>query len=355
VAGRLRQSKPGKPGIVRRRAGRGFFYLDPSGARVTDPTTLLRIKDLAIPPAWKDVWICPWPNGHIQAMGTDDAGRRQYIYHPVWREKQDREKFARSLQFGARLPRIRRAIARHLLDDDVRLRSLAAAVRLMDKASLRTGADEYAEEYGSYGVTTLQRRHLLIRGTVVELEFTGKSGKPWKRAIKDPALARFLSSLPEGPPDSLLLGSPEPSDPMQGGLEAGGAEPGGPKPGEAVPDVPEPGSPPLGNSSRGITAAALNDYVGRIAGGAFTGKDFRTWQGTAIAARALAKLAASGITGPKAVVRAMEEVSDALNNTPAIARASYVDPRVLRLFEMGRTASLRGSIDTAAVKLLSNS
>ncbi|MBT2515397.1 DNA topoisomerase IB [Arthrobacter sp. ISL-30] len=316
MAGRLRQSKTGKPGIARRRAGRGFFYLDETGARITDPATLARIKDLAIPPAWKDVWICPWPNGHIQALGTDDAGRRQYLYHPIWREKQDKEKFARSLEFGYRLPRVRRAVARHLLDDDPRLRSLAAAVRLMDKASLRTGADEYAEEYGSYGVTTLEKRHVRVQGTTVELEFTGKSGKPWERRIKDAALARFLTSLPDGPPESLLLGSAE------------------------------------SGVNHGITATALNEYVGRIAGGAFTGKDFRTWQGTAIAARALAKLAAAGFTGPKAVVQAMEEVAERLNNTPAIARASYVDPRVLTLFEMGRTATLRGSIDTAAVKLL---
>lgn len=320
MAVRLRQSKPGKPGIARRRAGRGFFYLDEYGNRVTDPEVLDRIRQLAIPPAWTNVWICPWPNGHIQALGTDDAGRRQYIYHPVWREKQDKEKFARSLEFGTRLPRIRRAVARHLLDDDPGIRSLAAAVRLMDKAAIRTGADEYAEDNGSYGVTTLQRRHVRINGTTVELEFMGKSGKPWERDIKDPALARFLASLPEGPPDSLLLGSV--------GQDA---------------------------ARGGVTAAALNQYVGRIAGGAFTGKDFRTWQGTAMAARSLAKLAASGATGPKAVVRAMEEVADTLNNTPAIARASYVDPKVLKLFEMGRTASLNGSMDAAAVRLLRDS
>lgn len=320
MAGRLRQSKPGKPGIARRRAGRGFFYLDADGIRITDPETLARIKGLVIPPAWTDVWICPWPNGHIQVLGTDDAGRRQYLYHPLWRDKQDKEKFLRALDFGARLPRIRRAVARHLIaDDDPRLRCLAAAVRLIDRASLRTGAEEYAEANGSFGVTTLQRQHVQVRGNSVDLEFPGKSGKPWSRTVKDPALARFLSSLPAGDPESVLLNCP---------------------------DAPEGPS--------GISAVALNAYIARISGGAFTGKDFRTWQGTAAAARALAELAAHGAAGQKAVTQAMEQVAEFLNNTPAIASSSYVDPRVVQLFLKGRIASLNGSMDSAAVRLLKN-
>jgi DNA topoisomerase I len=317
MAGRLRRSKTNKPGIARRRTGRGFTYTDPGGRRVTDAATLDRIKSLAIPPAWARVWICPWPNGHIQAMGTDTAGRRQYMYHPAWREVQDHRKFDRALEFGARLPKIRSAVSRHLgQQEDPQLRALAAAVRLLDVACLRTGAEEYAADNGSYGATTLQRRHVITDGDSVTLDFPGKSGKHWTRTIEDEALTEFFLSLPRRGATRPLLGYPKD-----------------------------------GNWT-GISGAALNSYLSSIAGEGFTAKDFRTWQGTATAARALAKLAAEGHTSKKAVAEAMKEVAEVLNNTPTIARASYVDPRVIALFEAGKTASLKGSPDAAAVRLL---
>lgn len=301
---RLRTVSCSQPGWTRRRAGKGFVYLDQHGDRISDPELLRRIRELVIPPAWTDVWICPATNGHLQAVGTDDAGRRQYLYHPQWREKRDRMKFDRVLQAAQHLPRGRRHVRRDLAREGMPLqRADAVAVRLLDLGAFRIGNDVYADENESYGLTTLLREHVSRRNGAMVFQFPGKSGKEHLVEIDDASVVEPLEIMRRrrGGSDRLL----------------------------AYRD---------GRRWYDLDSTAVNGYLAEVFDD-LTAKDFRTWHATVLAAAALAD------TGPKeaktarkrAVRVAMGEVADYLGNTPAIARASYVDPRVLDLYEGGVT------------------
>lgn len=296
---RLKRSNPAGPGILRRRSGQGFSYRTAEGNRVT-AADRGRIKELAIPPAWREVWICPFANGHIQATGIDDAGRLQYIYHPAWREKQDAEKFRRAARLGAAMPRVRRTAARHLRESpSARTRVLAAAVRLMDRGALRIGDESYRKQNGSHGLTTLRCSHATVNGPSVLLCFPGKSGQLWESTVTDPVLARFLAPLAERPGDEPLLAFPE------------------------------------DGSWTPVDAGMLNGYLQQLAGDGFTAKDLRTWKGTLAAALCLARSDA-GRLPKEAVARAFDEAASLLGNTPSVARDAYVDPRIVEAFTAGK-------------------
>ncbi|MEX5302953.1 DNA topoisomerase IB [Kocuria sabuli] len=303
---RLRRSNCHRPGITRRGYGKGFSYRHADGTKVEASEELERIRGLAIPPAWKDVWISPQPNGHIQATGVDDAGRRQYIYHPRWRELKDREKFDRVLDFGDTLPRARPAVTRLLrAEGATEDKAYAAAFRLMDSAALRIGNEEYAQSNGSYGVTTLLVQHVRVDGEDVHLDFPGKSGHQWSVTLRDADLVAAIAPM----------------------LERGADEPA-----LAYQDEDGQWTP--------TTSARLNEFVRVRCGADFTAKDFRTWQGTVSAALALAARADTRPTQSarkRAVSAAVREVAEHLGNTPTVARSSYVDPRVIDRFHHGET------------------
>lgn len=317
----LVQVQPGDGGFARRRAGRGFTYVGANGRRITAPDTLERIRALAIPPAWAQVWIAAEENAQIQATGVDDAGRTQYLYHPLWRELRDEEKFVRSIAFAQSLPALRRAVTRDLAQrDDGRRRALAVAVRLMDRAGLRVGGAEYAEENGSFGAATLQRRHVSVDGDHVRLVFNGKSGNEWDVTLTDTRVAEFFEGVPRRPRTGPAI-----CHPVQNGRR---------------------------REWKGISGAEINAYLAHHAGPGFTAKDFRTWQGTVAAARALARSARAGDTSPSAVRAAIETAAVWLHNTPAVARGSYVNPRVVALFEKGRAVNSPRASDNAVLDLL---
>jgi DNA topoisomerase IB len=302
---RLRRADCSSAGITRRRRGRGFEYRDASGARVDDPDVLERIAALAIPPAWTDVWICADPNGHLQALGTDAAGRRQYRYHDLWRARRDRQKFERMVEFARVLPRIRRAAARDLEREGMpRERVLACAVRLLDRGFFRIGGEEYAGENGSYGLATLERRHVTLGADgVLVFDYVSKAGKRRQQGIVDPDVHEVVAALKRrrGGGDSLLA---------------------------------------YRNGRWGdIRAGDVNEYLRELAGDDFTAKDFRTWHATVLAAVALAvSTAAKSPTARKrAISRAVAEVAGYLGNTPAVCRASYIDPRVFDRYRAGTT------------------
>lgn len=302
----LQRSDPYGPGIRRQRCGRGFRYLA-GGEPVRDPETLARIKALVIPPAWEDVWICAQPGGHIQAVGTDSAGRRQYRYHDLWREQRDRAKHDRMLEFGEALPRLRETVSRHLAGRGLhRERVMAAAVRLIDLGFFRPGGEEYAAENGTFGIATIRREHVTCRrnGELV-FEYLAKGAKHREQAVVDADVQAVVVSLKR----------------RKGGEEGLFAY----------------------RSGRGwhdVTAAGINAYLGEITGGEFTAKDFRTWHATVLAAVGLAvsEHATDSETARKrAIARTVAEVAGYLGNTPAVARASYIDPRVIQLYESGIT------------------
>ena len=302
---RTRRSSPDQPGWTRRRAGKGFVYFDELGARLCDEDCQ-RVKDLVIPPAWQEVWICRWPNGHLQAVGTDDAGRRQYLYHPDWRAKRDDEKFTRVLDFGRALSRARERVLTDLGTEGMTLvRASATAVRLLDLGYFRIGNDVYAEENGSFGLTTLERRHVRRSGDRLVFEFTGKSGVEHEITIDDPPTVEALESMRRrrGGGDRLL----------------------------AFKD---------GRRWLPLDSTRVNDYVREATGIEATAKDFRTWHATVLAAAALAQTEEPGTSKAsrkRAAATAMKEVSEYLGNTPALARSAYVDPRVVEAYEEGET------------------
>ena len=304
VAGLIR-SELSSPGIRRRRCGRGFRYLAPDGTPLSDPSTLARIKALVIPPAWEDVWICPQPGGHIQAVGTDSAGRRQYRYHDLWREQRDREKHDRVLEFGAALPHVRTVVEHHLDGPGLsRDRVLAAAIRLIDLGFFRPGGEEYAAENGTFGLATIRREHVTCTRGQLVFEYTGKSAKHREQAVADEHVCAVVQSLKRRRSGDELL-----------------AYRSGPR-------------------WHNVTAADINDYLREVSGGDFTAKDFRTWHATVLAAVGLAvseAAAESESARKRAVARVVREVADYLGNTPAVARASYIDPRVIGLYEKGVT------------------
>jgi DNA topoisomerase I len=302
---RLRRVSANVPGWTRRRHGRGFVYLDENDGRLP-ADAVARCKALVIPPAWQDVWICPYENGHLQAVGTDDAGRRQYLYHPDWRVKRDRAKHDRVLEVGRRLPRARATVRRYLGEEGMsRRRALATAFRLLDLGPFRIGGEAYADENGSYGLATIEKRHVRISGDSIVFTYKAKSGQEHHVTVTDKpardAVATLLRRRGGGP--QLL----------------------------AYRD---------GRRWRDVTSRDINDFVKEVVGGEVSAKDFRTWHGTVLAAVALADRAddAGASTRRKKAVRAaMVEVAEYLGNTPTVARGSYVDPRVIDAFEGGAT------------------
>ncbi len=302
---RLRTVYPSTKGGTRRRAGKGWTFYDHHGERITDTDEVGRLKSLAIPPAWQEVWICPWPNGHIQAVGTDAAGRRQYLYHPDWRAKRDKMKFDRVLRAAERLPAARRAIKRDLGLEGMPLeRADAVAVRLLDLGYFRIGSDVYADTNGSFGLTTLEKRHVRRKGDVLHFTFVGKSGIEHSIEIDDPDVLGALDSLRRrrGGTERLLAYQVE-------------------------------------KVWKDLDGAAVNSYLGTLLED-LTAKDFRTWHATVIAAASLAASDEPGDTKrsrQRAIKAAVLEVSDYLGNTPTIAKNSYIDPRVIDLYENGTT------------------
>lgn len=321
---RLRRVDCSAPGLRRRRAGKGFVYVDMDGERVTDPETLARIEALVIPPAWNDVWICPLPNGHIQATGVDAAGRRQYRYHDVWRLQRDREKFDHMLEFARALPRLRKRIAKDLKQDGLtRDRVLACATRLLDLGFFRIGTEGYAEQNQTYGLATIRTDHVRIKGEVVEFDYVAKSGKQRLQSIVDPDVldvVRVLKRRRSGGRELLAY------------RNADGAW-------------------------CDVRSADINAYIKEATGGDYSAKDFRTWAATVLCAVALAvsKEAASTSAKKRAVARAFQEVAHYLGNTPAVCRSSYVDPRVVDRYVAGVTighAALERDVERAVLDLL---
>jgi len=313
---RLRRTSPDQPGWSRRRAGKGFVYLDERGRRLSEEDAQ-RARDLVIPPAWRDVWITPYPNGHLQAVGTDDAGRRQYLYHPQWRERRDAEKFDRMLLFGKALAKARERVLVDLGLDGMPLeRACAAAVRLLDLGYFRIGNDVYAADNGSFGLTTLERRHVRRFQDALVFKFVGKSGVEHVIEIDDETVVAAIE----------VMRRRRSNDPSLLAYKNG-------------PDW------------RSILPELVNDYIRASTGLEATAKDFRTWHATVLAAAALAETAEPGSTNAsrkRAVASAMKEVASFLGNTPALARSSYVDPRVVDSYERGRTirSATRRSYDT---------
>ena len=282
------------------------MYLDPSGARITDPEVLDRSRALVIPPAWTDVWICVDPRGHIQATGVDARGRRQYRYHDVWRERRDREKFDHMLEFARALPELRRDAREHLQDDGLtRPRVLACAVRLLDLGFFRIGTEGYAEENQTYGLATMHKRHVkLDPPSTVHFDYTAKGSKRRLQSVVDPEVYAVVEALKRrrgGKPELLAWSRKR----------------------EWV----------------DVRSADINLYIKEVTGGDFSAKDFRTWNATVLAAVALA--VSTGATSPtarkRAVARAMKEVAHYLGNTPAVCRSSYVDPRIVDHYFGGAT------------------
>jgi DNA topoisomerase I len=303
---RLRTADCSGPGITRRRRGRGFEYLDDEGRRIDDEEVLARIRELVVPPAWEQVWICPYPHGHIQATGIDAAGRKQYRYHDHWRARRDQQKFDEMLEFAEALPGLRARVIDLLGTDGMgRERILAAAVRLLDRGFFRIGSEDYAERNESYGLATLRKAHVAIAGERMTFDYPSKSGKQRVQSLTDPDLLPVVAALRRrrGGGEELLA------------YKAAGRW-------------------------RDVRSADINEFLKEITGGDFSAKDFRTWNATVLAAVALAVSSpvASTRTGRKrAMVRAVREVADYLGNTPAVARASYIDPRLFDRYRDGIT------------------
>jgi DNA topoisomerase-1 len=297
------------PGITRRRSGSGFSYRDPDGKLVRDEATLARIKSLAIPPAWEDVWICPDEDGHLQATGRDARGRKQHRYHPRFREVRDAAKFERLSEFAKALPALRARI-----DEDMgrrglpREKVLATIAHLLDTTLIRVGNDEYAKANKSYGLTTLREQHAKVQGDTLRFVFTGKSGKSWKLTVKDRRVAKVVKAAQELPGQRLFQ------------------------------YVGEDGSPQC------VTSTDVNAYLREISGAEITAKDFRTWGGTVLAAAELKRLKGFDTqTLAKANVKAaIETVSMSLGNTPTICRKCYVHPALLETYLSGEFKLGRG-------------
>jgi DNA topoisomerase IB len=305
----------GEPGIQRERRERGFVYIDTDGLPAEDESTLERIRALSIPPAWTDVWISTAPNSHLQATGVDTKGRRQYLYHPAWRQRRDQEKFDDMLSFAERLPALRRTVAARLEEGDGvdRERALALALRLLDVGLFRVGWDRYARDNGHVGLTTLRRDQLSLRGSAAVFDFVGKAGKRRRMTVEDPESLRVLRSLRRrrGEPAELIAYR-----------------------------APQ--------GWRRIHASDVNNGLRCWAEGPYSAKEFRTWAATVLAAVALAHEHGEGKHGTRAVSRAVREVSHALGNTPTVARQSYIDPRVIDSFERGDVIDLPPDLEEAA-------
>jgi DNA topoisomerase I len=295
-AAKLRYVSDRSPGITRVRTPTGFGYRHPDGSKVTDEETLTRIRKLAIPPAYENVWICPLPNGHLQAVGRDARGRKQYRYHPRWREVRDEGKYGKMLLFGKLLPKIRARVEHDLsLRGLPREKVLAAVVRLLETTLMRVGNEEYAKANNSFGLTTLRNRHVKVQGgSRIMLDFRGKRGNEYHIDLRSKRLAKIVRRCQELPGQELFQ------------------------------YLDEDGTP------RPVGSEEVNDYLREITGEDITAKDFRTWAGTNLAALALCELEAfdSSTMAKKNVVQAVEAVSGMLGNTPAICRKCYIHPAI---------------------------
>ena len=292
----LRYVSDERPGITRRRSGTGFAYRMPDGSPVRDKAALERIRSLAIPPAYRDVWICPHANGHIQATGRDDKGRKQYRYHTRWREVRDAAKFEHIMEFAAALPDIRARVDADMKKPGMpREKVLATVVHLLETTLIRVGNDDYAKQNGSFGLTTLRNRHVEVDGSALRFSFKGKSGKNWRLGVKDRRVARIVRQCQELPGQELFQY-----------LDADG-------------------------QPRDVTSDDVNEYLREIAGAEVTAKDFRTWAGTVLAALALQECErfSTQAAAKRNIRAAIESVSARLGNTPTICRKCYVHPEIL--------------------------
>jgi DNA topoisomerase I len=298
----LRYIADSRPGIRRRKSGIGFFYVDSDGSRVSETNALKRIRALAIPPAWQDVWICPFPDGHLQATGRDARGRKQYLYHPRFREIRDSTKYQHVIAFADTLPAIRAKVREHMaLPGLPREKVVATVVYLLDKTLIRVGNDDYAKQNKSYGLTTLKNRHVEVDGSEVRFHFVGKSGKEWSAKIKDRRVAKIIRACQDLPGQELLQYRDD------------------------------------GGMIENVTSSDVNNYLREITGRDITAKDFRTWAGTVLAAIALKDVESRGGAkrANKRLRAAIETVAARLGNTPAICRKCYVHPEVLNAFAAG--------------------
>jgi DNA topoisomerase-1 len=304
------------PGIRRVHRGRNFTYLHPGGRKVSDPVLLTRIRRLAIPPAYRDVWICSDPQGHLQATGRDARGRKQYRYHPDWRTHRDAAKFDRMLEFGRSLPRIRRRVAQDLRKPGLpRERVLATLVRLLESTLVRIGNEEYARSNGSFGLTTLRDRHVSVRGHKLTFEFRGKSGIAHSVSVSDPVLARIVQRCADIPGQELFQW-----------IDADGER-------------------------HRIDSADVNEYLREASGGPFTAKDYRTWFATVEALQALRKRPVGNKGEVKReLVEIVAAVAKRLGNTPTICRKCYIHPEVLAAYGDGRLARLNGAKPAVALR-----
>jgi DNA topoisomerase-1 len=332
-ARRLRRSDPSSPGYTRRRCGKGFMYLDEAGERITDTEIVARITALVIPPAWRDTWISPDPFGHIQATGIDQRGRKQYLYHPRWRERRDQEKFTEMVLFARSLPALRSVVEHDIaLDDMSREQVLACAARLLDRGFFRIGSEVYAVTNETYGLATMRKEHVTLDGDVVRFDYIAKERKRRVQAIVDPEVATIVGTLKR--------------------RRAGGEE-------------------LLAYRRDGrwcdVRSPDINAYLKVATGRDISAKDFRTWGATVLAAVALSVTAPellSRTARKRAIVRAVKEVAYYLGNTPAVARNSYIDPRVFDRYRDGQTipldlvgadpqaTAIQGPIEDAVLDLL---
>ncbi len=308
----LRYVTDDEPGIRRRKSGKGFTYVDSQGTTVKDPKVVERIRKLAIPPAWTDVWICPRANGHLQATGRDAKGRKQHRYHPDWRSVRDETKFGRMILFGEALPKIRERVEADLsLRGLPREKVLAAVVKLLETTLIRVGNPEYVKQNNSFGLTTLRNRHVEISGATLRFEFRGKSGKDHSVEIHDRRLARIVKQVRDLPGQKLFQYLDE------------------------------------NGERQSVSSEDVNDYLRSTTGEEFSAKDFRTWGGTVLALSALLELGPceSEKEASRAVVEAVKRVSASLGNRPAICRKFYVHPLVIESYLEG---SLTQALETAA-------
>jgi DNA topoisomerase-1 len=292
-----------KPGITRSKAGRGFAYYR-NGALIKDDKTLTRIRALAIPPAWRDVWICPDARGHIQATGRDDKGRKQYRYHPRWAAVRDENKYGRMIEFAQALPTLRERIEADMGKRGLsREKVLATIVHLLETTLIRIGNEDYARSNGSYGLTTLRNKHVAIDGPQLKFNFKGKSGKDWKLSIRNRRVAKVVKACQDLPGQHLFQ------------------------------YVDESGTPQV------VTSSDVNDYLRDVTGRDFTAKDFRTWAGTVLAAIELAEMEgfSSASHAKRNITTAIKRVAERLGNTPTICRKCYVHPHVMEAYMCGVT------------------
>ena len=315
AAAGLRYVSDARPGITRKRAGRAFSYRDPQGRLIRDRKTLVRLRALAIPPAWTDVWICPDPRGHLQATGRDARGRKQYRYHSEWRAVRDAHKFDRILIFARVLPQIRARVDADLRRHGLpRERVVATVVRLLETTLIRVGNAEYARENESFGLTTIRHRHVAVNGSTIAFEFRGKGGKVHKVTTRDRRLARIVRACHELPGQELFQYVDE----------------------EGV--------------RRDVDSADVNAYLQAIGGEPFTAKDFRTWAGTVLASLALSEFEAfdSEAAAKRNITRAIERVASHLGNTAAVCRRAYIHPAILDSYIDGSLLEfLKGRVEEA--------